>query len=182
MSDVQISIDRLGRQGDGIGQLDGKPVYAARTLPGEVISGALSASRLLKPKIATPSADRIKAPCPHYASCGGCAVQHASDAFVADWKADQVRRALAAQGLDAPIRAVKTSPSRSRRRAVLTGRRTKTGAIVGFHGRASDVLVDVTDCHVLHPQIMAAIPVLRDLVVCAASRKAALTLNVTQSA
>ncbi|NKB29261.1 MAG: class I SAM-dependent RNA methyltransferase [Rhodobacteraceae bacterium] len=181
MSELEISIDRLGRQGDGIGTLEGRAIYAARTLPGEVVTGVLTGDRIVQQKILSPSSDRVAAACRHYKTCGGCAVQHASDGFVAGWKAEQVRRALSAQGLEGPIRDVKTSSARSRRRAVFTGRRTKTGAIVGFHGRASEVLVDVLDCHILDPQIMASLPVLRDLVVATASRKGTLTLAVTQS-
>ena len=181
MSEVELTIERLGRRGDGIGQYGGHAVYAARMLPGERITGVVSGDRIDNPKIIVSAPERVAPPCRHYKSCGGCAVQHASDGFVAAWKADQVRRALAAQGLDAPIRSVRTSPPRSRRRAVLTGRRTKSGAIVGFHGRGSDSLVDITDCHVLDVQIMESLPVLRDLVAGTASRKGALTLAVTQS-
>lgn len=176
---IELTIERLGRQGDGLAQWDGKTVRAARTLPGEVVRGMLKDGRLDSPRITTASAQRVSPPCRHYKACGGCAVQHATDGFVADWKMDQVRRALAAQGLAAPIRNCHTSPPRSRRRATLTGRRTKSGAILGFHGRASVTLVDVTDCHVLHPAIASAIPRLRDLVARVASRKAPLSLSVT---
>ena len=132
-----VTIERLGHQGDGIAP---GPIYAARTLPGEVIRGEVAGDRIAAPKIVTPSPDRVSPPCPHYAACGGCALLHARDDFVAGWKQQVVATALAAQGLQAPFRPVATSPARSRRRAVLSGRRTKKGALVGFHGRASDTL------------------------------------------
>ncbi|WBU60198.1 class I SAM-dependent RNA methyltransferase [Paracoccus albus] len=179
---TQWKIERLGRHGDGVAVAsDGARAFAARTLPGEMIEGDAADGRITAPRIVTPSPDRKRPACPHYASCGGCALMHADDAFVARWKADLVTSALAAHGISAQIAGVATSPERSRRRAVLSGRRTKKGALVGFHGRASDQLVDVHDCLVLRPAINAALPVLRDLVISGASRGAELSLTVTES-
>ena len=177
--EIELTIDRLGRQGDGLAQIEGKTIRAARTLPTEVVRGVITDSRMDAPRIVTPSAQRVSAPCRHYKACGGCAVQHASDSFVAEWKAGQVRRALAAQGLEAPIRHCHTSPPRGRRRATLTGRRVKSGALLGFHGRGSSTLVDLIDCHILHPAIAQALPLLRTLVSTVASRKLPLSLSVT---
>ena len=107
-----LTIERLGHLGDGIGHLpDGNPVYMPQTLPGEVIEGELRNDALQSPRIVTPSPDRVRPPCPHYRTCGGCSLQHARDDFVAGWKQDVVRAALAAQGLEAEFRAVLTSLS-----------------------------------------------------------------------
>lgn len=169
---------RLGHLGDGIA--DG-PVYASRALPGEVIEGEVVGDRIAKPKIVTPSPDRVAAPCRHYKSCGGCALQHASDGFVENWKADVVRSALAAQGLDAPVRKVVTSPASSRRRATLSGRRLKSGPVVGFHAPASDALTAIPDCRLLAPEVMAGLPALQALVTMLGSRKGEMRLQVTAS-
>ena len=118
---MPYTIERLGLHGDGIA--DG-PVYAARTLPSEVIEGDLTGDRMNNVRIVTSSSDRVSPPCKHYKGCGGCALQHALDTFVADWKQDVVRSALAAHGLEAPIRRLHTSPPGSRRRATFTGKRT----------------------------------------------------------
>ncbi|MCY1126737.1 class I SAM-dependent RNA methyltransferase [Frigidibacter sp. RF13] len=173
---MKVTIERLGHLGDGIAA---GPVYVPRALPGEVVEGEVADGRMDAPAIVTPSPDRRRAPCPHYAACGGCALMHATDGFVEDWKADVVRAALAAQGLPAPIRAVHTSPERSRRRATLSGRRTKKGAIVGFHGRASGTLADLSDCHLLLPSLTALLPALRDLTIAGGSRKGEISLTVT---
>jgi 23S rRNA (uracil1939-C5)-methyltransferase len=175
---VRLTIERLGHQGDGVAE---GPVFVPRALPGEVVEGEVTAGRMEAPAIVTPSANRRRAPCPHYASCGGCALQHATDDFVAGWKAQVVASALAAQGLDAPQRPVVTSPERSRRRASLSGRRTKSGAIVGFHGRASGTLVDLRECLLLRPLLLASLPVLRDITSVGGSRKGELALTVTES-
>ena len=42
----------------------------------------------------------------------------------------------------------------TRRRAALSGRRTRKGAQVGFHVRGSDQVVEIPDCHVLDPVLL----------------------------
>ncbi|WP_281973397.1 class I SAM-dependent RNA methyltransferase [Ruegeria faecimaris] len=172
------SILRLGHQGDGIA--DG-PIYAPRTLPGEVVSGTLVGQVLSDIRVETPSDQRVKAPCRHYKACGGCQLQHAADDFVADWKVEVVRNALAAQGLEAPMRPIYTSPERSRRRATIAVRRTKKGTMAGFHGRASDTITEISDCHLLDPALIAAVPVAEALAPLGGSRKGALAVTLTLS-
>ncbi|MBT8412704.1 MAG: RsmD family RNA methyltransferase [Boseongicola sp.] len=173
-----VTIERLGHHGDGIAR---GPIFAARTLPGETVEGVLEGTRLTAPRILTPSTDRVSPKCRHYKSCGGCALQHASDGFVTGWQKDVVSRALEAVGLEAPIRNFHTSPAGSRRRATFTGRRTKKGAIVGFHGPASDSLIDVPDCQIIRPSLRAVLPALEEITCLGASRKSELRLSVTDT-
>ncbi len=172
------TIDRLGHQGDGIAL---GPLFAPRTLPGEVVSGIVDGQQLTEIRIETPSDHRVQAPCRHYKSCGGCQLQHANDGFVAAWKVDVVRTALKSRGLAAEFRPIQTSSAQSRRRATLTVKRTKKGAMAGFHGRASDILTAVPDCKLLAPEIMAAMPVAEALGVIGASRKGELSVTLTTS-
>ncbi|WBU53122.1 class I SAM-dependent RNA methyltransferase [Paracoccus sp. SCSIO 75233] len=175
-------IERLGRHGNAIARgPDGQKALAPRLLPGELVTAEASDGHLLNPKIIEPSSDRVRPPCRHYATCGGCALMHASDDFVARWKSELVASALAAHRIETKIAGIATSPSHSRRRAVLSGRRTKKGALLGFHGRASDQIVDITNCHVLRPGIVAALPALRQVVSAGASRSGELSLTVTET-
>jgi 23S rRNA (uracil1939-C5)-methyltransferase len=178
---VILTIDRLGHLGDGVAQGPDGVVFVPQTLPGEVVQGDPDGDHLTNIRIITPSPDRIRPPCPHARTCGGCLMQHASNAFVADWKLAIVKGALAGQGIDAPFRPIQTSPPQSRRRATLTARRTKSGGLIGFHARASDLLVAIPNCRLLHPAIMATFPALEALVKLGGSRSADVTLMVTQS-
>lgn len=81
-----LTIERLGRRGDGVAAGPDGPLLAAMTLPGEVIAGEAEAGRIPAPRILTPSPERVRAPCRHYRACGGCSLMHASDDFVAGWK------------------------------------------------------------------------------------------------
>ena len=171
-----VTIDRLGHLGHGIAP---GPIYVPGTLPGEVVEGTPEGDRLLDPKIVTPSVNRVKPPCRHARACGGCQLQHASDAFVAGWKQEVVANALSGQGLSADFLPLVTSPARSRRRATLSARRTKGGVLMGFHARASDTIVEIPDCQLLHPGILAAFPGLQALVMAGGSRTTELSLQVT---
>ncbi|WP_417523369.1 class I SAM-dependent RNA methyltransferase [Marinovum sp.] len=171
-------IIRLGHQGDGIAE---GPVFAPLTLPDETVSGDREGDRLYDIKILTPSEHRVAPPCRHFKACGGCQLMHASDGFVAGWKQEVVERALATQRIETTFRPIATSPAQSRRRATFSARRTKKGAMAGFHGRASGVIVEIPDCQLLHPDLLAARPVAEALAALGGSRKGELSVQITLS-
>lgn len=179
---TELTIKRLGHQGDGIADNAGKDIYIPFSLPGEVVDGQIDGHQLLNAKIITPSEVRVKAPCSHFKSCGGCSLQHVSDGFLAEWKTDIVRSALAAYGIDAPFRSIETSPAKSRRRATFTGRRTKKSTLIGFHGKASNTIIPIPNCTLLHPDILTSDPALKELTALGASRSNTISLSVTHSA
>ena len=176
MEDFKIM--RLGHHGNGITE-DG--YYVPLTLPGEVISGRRSAKSLEEVKILAPSSDRVHPPCSHFKACGGCQLQHASDEFVSSWKVAVVEQALAARGISTELYACLTSPIASRRRATFSARRTKKGAMAGFHARGSDVIVEIANCQLLHADLVAALPIVEAFAVIGTSRKGELSAQVTIS-
>ena len=176
---MKLKVRRLGHHGTGIAEGPDGDIYLPFTLPGEEVE--VLDDQSLNARILTPSDDRIKAPCPHFRTCGGCSLQHASDDFVAGWKTEMVRMALVGQGLEGVFRPIITSPPRSRRRATFAARRTKKAVLVGFHGRASDQIMAIPFCTLLHPDLMAAQPILAELTRIGATRKGELSLAVTRS-
>ncbi len=174
----EVAVTRLSLRGEGVAGA----VAVPGTLPGEVVTGPVREGRMAAPEVLRASPHRAVPSCVHFGACGGCALMHASDRFVASWKADVVRRALAARGIPAEVAGVATSPPASRRRAVLSGRRTKGGAVVGFHARASGEVVPIPDCRVLTPALMAVLPACEAMVALGGSRRAALSLTVTEAA
>lgn len=179
-----LRIERLGAQGDGVTSTSAGPVYVPLTLPGDRVEAAFEdgADRGDLVRVVEPSPDRVAPPCPHFGTCGGCALQHASDAFLAAWKREQVVAALAARGLaDVTVAQTLTSPPASRRRAVLSARRTKKTVQVGYHGRGDPTLVPIDTCPLLHPDLLAALPMIRELTPLAASRKAEIRVTATLS-
>lgn len=172
-----LTVDRLGHVGDGIaGQ-----TFIPGALPGETVDGTPEGDRLTGIRILTPSTDRVKPPCAHAKSCGGCVLQHAADPLVARWKEGIVATALAHQGIAAKVLPILTSPSAARRRATFHGRRTKAGSLLGFHARASATIIPTPDCLLVTPALRATLPALHAVTQAGASRTAELALTVTET-
>jgi len=174
----EFRITRLGLKGDGITENDQFIPFA---LPGESFEGTFE-DGVFKGERLADSEDRTAPPCPHFGTCGGCTLQHASDDFLAAWKAETITRALHAQGLTAPLRPIATSPAFSRRRATFSARRTKKTTQVGFHKRGSAEIFPLEQCHLLKPEILAGLPACHALAGLGASRKGEIKISVTDSA
>lgn len=171
-------ITHLGQHGDGIAK---GPVFVPLTAPGDVVTGTLDGDTLHDMRIETPSDLRVKALCRHFKSCGGCKLQHVHADAVADWKAEVVRSVLDQRSIQTEVRPTLTSPAQSRRRATFAARRTKSGALTGFHARASDTVIAVPDCQLLTPTLMQVLPALETLAIEGASRKHGLDVTVTET-
>jgi len=159
-SDREVVVERLGGLGDGIARLDGSDVYIPFGLPGErwrLGEGGRAFQRL------TDSPDRVAPPCPHFGLCGGCSMQHVSAEAYAGWKRSLVVDALERVGIAVQVDGLRTVPAASRRRAVLTGALQAGGAVVGFHMARDHAVVDVPECRILQPEIVAALPMLQRL-------------------
>jgi 23S rRNA (uracil1939-C5)-methyltransferase len=175
---IRLRIDALGVQGDGIARdAAGRAVFIPLALPGEEVEAAADGTA---ERVGAPSPDRVPPPCPHFSVCGGCLVQHMSTALYATWKRDIVVEAFAARGLAtesiAPLESV--APG-SRRRAVLTAKRSQGAIRLGYHARRSHDLVDITECLVLAPEIVRTLPALRSLVETLGISEARLTVLAT---
>ncbi len=167
---LTIEIGRLGAGGDGIAVTGAGPVYVPFALPGERVAVRLGA-REGQGRHATvvsresESPDRVVPPCMHFGACGGCAMQHLAIAPYLAWKRAIVAEALRRRGLPDDIVAAPVSVGPGTRRTARFGaRRTKDGLVLGFTGAGGETLVDVHACDVLVPEIVAALPALRDIV------------------
>ena len=142
------TILRVAAKGDGI-TASGR--HVALTAPGDVIRA--DGSIVPGPSHATP-------PCRYYGTCGGCELQHLDEATLTQFVYDRVVNAASGQGLVPElVTPAYLSPPRTRRRATLHAER---GAI-GFRARGSHKIVDMRECHVLHPDLFALIAPLRAL-------------------
>lgn len=168
---TEALIERMDADGTGI-TAEGRRVPFA--LPGEVLRLDGETATLV-----APSAHRTDPACRHFGTCGGCAMQHVSDAFLGEWKRDRVARALAARGLAASIALAPAAPPGSRRRAVFAGRRTKKTTVVGFHARRSDAVFDLLECPLIRPELVAAKPALAAIARAGATRARPLRMLVT---
>jgi len=174
-------VNRLGQLGDGIIDSPNGEIFAPFTLPGEHITGKIENGRINTPKIIKPISDRIKPACKHFKSCGGCSLQHASDTVISDWKIRKTQDALSQVNLHPEFRPIINSKAGSRRRATFAAKRTKKGALVGFHGRASDVIIEISECPISDPILLSGMPAFSQFAILGSSRKAVLRISATVS-
>ena len=161
---TEVTIDHLGGLGDGVGEGPSGRLHIPFTAPGDQarvrLTGKDSAS-LVEILVASPL--RADPPCRHFGRCGGCALQHLQAEFTADWKRSRVVMALSRSGLtDISVAPTMSVPPGTRRRATLAATRMGKRVLLGYAERASHRLVDLQDCAVLRPELVALIAPLRE--------------------
>ena len=104
------------------------------------------------------SPDRIAPVCPHFGTCGGCALQHWATTRYRDWKRALAREALAQAGLDVLVDELVDAHGDGRRRAVFHARRgTRDVLEVGFAALRAHHVVAIDRCPILAPGLKGAI-------------------------
>ena len=161
---IELTIERVGVRGDGIALWRGEPVYLPFTAPGDVVRAKLGPRRgegrtAELVELVSPGA-RATPVCRHFGACGGCALQHLDDAAYVAAKTQWLETALAQHGLEPAVMApLQRLAAGTRRRA----RFQLEHARVGFHARASHRVIDLAECAVLHPKLVALVAPLRRL-------------------
>jgi len=157
----QLVIDHVGHRGDGVGVADGESVYVPYTLGGETVevesvAGHPDRRRLLAVERASP--ERITPFCPHFAICGGCAIQHWETERYRAWKRDIVIATLAQAKLDCEVSPLIDAHGAGRRRITLHARiGTHDVLKVGFAAANSHDIIPVDRCPILDPGLNGAL-------------------------
>ncbi len=167
MSLTPDTIVRVAARGDGI---TGDGRHAALTAPGD---------RLLPDGSIEHGPHHQQPPCYHFPTCGGCQLQHLDLASETAFVGDRVAGALAGQGLDAPMRPPILSAPRTRRRATLHAERRGRQVSLGFTESGSHRIVDMTECHVLRPELFAVVGPLRTMLATALKDRSRADVHLT---
>lgn len=156
---TEYRIEKLGTAGDGIAP---GPVFIAGALVGEAVRATpIAPDRAALDAVLAASPERVTPPCAHAAICGACALQHWALPAQAEWKRSRVEAALRRAGQDVPVTLAHQSRPGTRRRADLSVLRRADGAVtIGFHGPGG--VLDIPDCRLLHPDLLALLPRLAD--------------------
>lgn len=180
---VELTIARLGAQGDGIADTPQGPVYVAGGVPGDRLRVSLKGERGSIEEIVEPSASRQEPPCRHFGDCGGCALQHVNDDTYRTWKTGLIRESLSRRGIEGvEIEAIMQSTPGSRRRARFSALRRRDGTVVlGFNARRSKHIVDLAACEILRPAIVARLDDIRALLAMLLKPGAACDVQVTEA-
>ncbi|MCG8492903.1 MAG: class I SAM-dependent RNA methyltransferase [Sneathiellales bacterium] len=184
---LELTIDHVGAQGDGVGFKDGQTYYVPFTAAGDVVIAEAGEKRgngqtaSLK-EIIQPSADRQKPECRHFGTCGGCNLQHLIPASLSNWKREKLKSILKKEGIETvKINPVEVSPAYSRRRVEFVASKRKKGVMIGYHVRKSHQVFDVGECPLIHPDLISLVKPLRQMLSSFLPRnsKARLTLTHT---
>lgn len=145
--------------GEGIGKVDGVPVFIEFALPGETVK-----TKILKVnknyafgkmmEIEKESDERADAPCPYYYRCGGCDLQHQTYAGQLRFKRKRVVDALERIGKIKSPNVMETIgmdiPFRYRNKAQIPFAEENGKLIAGFYAKRSHRIVDIETCLIQH--------------------------------
>ena len=144
-------IVRIAARGDGV-SASGR--HVAFAVPGDTVrdDGTIE-----------PGAGHQTPPCGLFPQCGGCQLQHLTDAAYADYCVSRIAGALGQHGLETEIRQPHLSPPRARRRATFRALKAGGKVLLGFNEAGSNRIVDMSECHILHPSLFDLLQPLRRL-------------------
>ena len=168
MSDPAIIV-RVAAKGDGVTE-DGR--HVALAAPGD---------RVESDGTVTPGPHHVAASCRHYPQCGGCQLQHLDDAALGAFVADRVTGAVLGQHL-APAEITAPphlSPPASRRRATMHASAIGNRVVLGFREQGTHHIVDLRECAVTAPPLVALVKPLRELLTRLATRGMAVDIEMT---
>jgi 23S rRNA (uracil1939-C5)-methyltransferase len=166
---VELAIEQLGAQGDGIARWQDAKVFVPFTVPGDRIRARLGVrraahreARVVERLVSGPG--RIEPACHHFGNCGGCALQHLDPATYRGVKLGALYGALRRVGIDPlvvePLRTV--PPGRRRARlGLFRPKENDAPPVIGFRERFRHDLIDLRECAVLEPTLFALLPGLR---------------------
>lgn len=163
----QLLIDHVGHFGDGVANEGGVNVYVPYTLGGEIVEVLPSPGhpdRRTLTKIVAPSPQRIEPFCPHFGTCGGCAIQHWQSEPYRAWKRQLVVDTLAQNGIACEVGELIDAHGTGRRRMVLHARLSQQGILrVGFAAAGRHEIIAIDHCPILDPALHGAINAANDI-------------------
>jgi 23S rRNA (uracil1939-C5)-methyltransferase len=166
LGELEGRVRDLTHGGDAVIETSRGIVMARGALPGERVSLRLERSRsgVLRGTVLAlvePSLERVPAPCPVVARCGGCPMMSLSYAAQARFKRERLARVLAEHGAPEPEFVPGPSELAYRARARLAWQRNRAGLALGYRAAGSAFVVDVEQCAVLSEALARGLMELR---------------------
>lgn len=145
---------RIASKGDGI------------TASGRYAWGAAPGDLLHEDGTLEWGPHHVEPPCRHFGRCGGCQLQQLDEDSLAAFVEARVANASASQELGAgKIAPPHLSPPMSRRRVSLRAESSGGRIVIGFREAKSHRLVELSECAVLLPELVALLAPLRKLLI-----------------
>lgn len=155
---VEIIIEDIGSEGEGIGKHNGYTLFVKDTAIGDRVLVQVTKAgktygyaRLVK--LLEPSPYRVKPRCPIAAKCGGCQLQHIDYAKQLEYKENKVRNCLTRIGgfsdfVMEPIYGME-EPYYYRNKSQFPVGRAKDGSVaIGFYAGRTHSIIDTEHCYI----------------------------------
>ncbi|MCF2524952.1 methyltransferase [Bradyrhizobium sp. G127] len=157
----RLIIDHVGHFGDGVAVVNGANIYVPYALGGETVDVLPSPGHPDRRELAhivTASPERIDPFCPHFGTCGGCAIQHWQPDAYRNWKRQLVIETLNHAGIDCEVGDLIDAHGTGRRRMTLHARQSSQGILrVGFAAAGRHEIIPIDRCPILDPAMHGAI-------------------------
>lgn len=158
---VTVTIEDVGMEGEGIGKIDGFPLFIKDAVVGDTVEAKIIKSKknyayARVEKVVTPSPFRVEPPCKSHRQCGGCQIQALSYDRQLAFKQDKVRNNLLRIGgfseaeVDRVMEPVvgMENPFRYRNKAQYPFGTDKQGnPITGFYAGRTHSIISNTECY-----------------------------------
>lgn len=154
---IELAVQRLGVNGEGVAAHDGFTFFVEGALPGENVQARVTErhknyGRAVIQKMLDTSIQRVKPICPLFGQCGGCQVMHLDYSAQLAMKQQRVIDAferiakIPAPPVDACV--ASPSPLSYRNKIQLPVRPGPHGIRMGLYARHTHDLVDVDHCYI----------------------------------
>ena len=141
---------RVAARGDGV------------TADGRHIPFAAPGDRLEAGGGLIPGPHRVDPPCQHFPLCGGCQLQHLDEPTLSDFVRDRILHALSTQKIEpGEVMPTHISPPVTRRRAAVRSAWVGKQFQLGFSTEKSHRIIDLQQCDVMLPELVALLAPLR---------------------
>ena len=155
---VEIKIEDIGSEGEGIGRHEGYTLFVKDTVMGDralvqVMKTGKTYGYARLVKLLEPSGFRVEPRCPIAARCGGCQLMHVDYAKQLEYKEDKVRNCLARIGgfTEIPMEPIcgMKEPYYYRNKSQYPVGKNKDGSIViGFYAGRTHSIIDTSHCYI----------------------------------
>jgi 23S rRNA (uracil1939-C5)-methyltransferase len=169
-----LTISKLSHDGRGLARHEGQVVFVDGALAGETVQVRFTSNKgsyreAVTLEMLESSPERVEPACPHFATCGGCSLQHLSSAPQLAFKESVLHERLAhAIGEDSyeklPVISGEVLGYRRKARLAVRWVGKKNKALIGFREQHSTFITDMDTCPVLDPRAGALLPALGALI------------------
>jgi len=156
----QVVIDAIGGLGDGMGRIDGKPVFVPKSCAGDTVSVRIihetkEAMRAQIERVLVAGPQRVSPPCPHFFACGSCSLQQLSTTAYEGFKRKVVGDALSHGGFADTSFDMLFLPAASRRRVEFQLHHEAGRTKLAYFGLRGHNKVAVDSCLIITPALQA---------------------------